>query len=54
MKGLRNLLLSAKQEQLEFTVPQDGDKIVHYRSAPDTWRNHAGSESICLVRDVKP
>ena len=32
---------------------QDGDKIVHYRSAPDTWRNHAGSESIRLVRDGK-
>ena len=39
---------------LEFkSKMQDGDKIVHYRSAPDTWRNHAGSESIRLVRDGK-
>ena len=32
---------------------QDGDKIVHYRSAPDTWRNHAGYEATLLVRDGK-
>ena len=32
---------------------QDGDKIVHYRSAPDTWRHQAGYEATLLVRDGK-